>query len=204
MNAGQDGFRSSSSNILSALLRPAENQKLIECIRVQPAEVLHTSTVNIAEIRYGIELKQDPLQRADLTTWLDSVVSPLFEDRIHAVSEEVLLRWLFIIQEGKAKGHTYSHQDSLIAAVAAANQLVVMTADESQFVQAGVPTLNPGKSVYCDSRGHRRELAKLVSATLITRFDTAPSERNPKQQDDHQASKQIPGNDGVHMAVKRH
>ena len=155
------------TNALSALRRPAQNQKLVECIRVQPSEVLHTSTVNIAEIRYGIELRQDPVQRADLASWLENVVIPLFEDRIHDVSEDVLLRWLLIIQEGKARGHTYSHQDSLIAAVAAVNQLVVITGDETHFVQAGIPTLDPWRSLYYAPNETRQEVANLVSATLI-------------------------------------
>lgn len=155
------------TNILSSLRRPAQNQALIECIRVQPVGVLHTSTVNLAEVRRGIELKEDPVQRADLTSWLENVVIPPFGDRVHAVAEDVLLRWLFIIHDGNARGHTYSHQDSLIAAVAAANQLVVMTGDETHFVQAGVPTLDPWRSIYWDAEGAEHVVTNLVSATLI-------------------------------------
>lgn len=155
------------TNTLSALRKPAQNQNLVECIRVQPADLLHTSTLNVAEIRYGIELKRDPVVRADLTSWLENAVIPIFEDRIHEVCEEVLLRWLFIIKDGNARGHTYSHQDSLIAAVAAVHQLIIVTADETHFVEAGVPTLDPWRSAYFDGAGNEHPVANLISATLI-------------------------------------
>lgn len=155
------------TNVLSALRRPAQNRAVVECIRVQPADLLHTSTVNIAEIRYGIELKEDPVLRADLMSWLANSVIPLFDDRVHEVWDDVLLRWLFIIKEGQARGHTYAHQDSLIAAVAAINRLIVITADETHFVQAGVSTLDPWRSIYWDADGDDRLVRNLVSATLI-------------------------------------
>lgn len=155
------------TNTLSSLRRPAQNQALVECISVQPRDLLHTSTVNLAEIRYGIELKDDPVQRADLSSWLDNTVRPLFEDRVHEVSEDVLLRWIFIITEGRSRGHQYPHQDSLIAAVAAVHQLVVVTRDEAHFVQAGVPTLDPWHSAFYDAEGKAHRVGNLVSATLL-------------------------------------
>jgi predicted nucleic acid-binding protein len=155
------------TNTLSALRKPAENRALVEFIRVQPRDYLHTSTVTLAEIRLGIELKQDPTQRADLLTWLDHRLRPLFEDRVQAVGEDVLLRWLLINRDGRAQGHVYSQQDSLIAAVAAMQQLVVVTRDVTHFVEARVPTLDPWKGQFhcADGRSHR--VKNLVSATLL-------------------------------------
>lgn len=155
------------TNALSSLRRPAQNKALVECISVQPRDLLHTSSVNLAEIRYGIELKDDPVQRADLSLWLENTVRPLFEDRVHEVSEDVLVRWILIIKEGSSRGHTYAHQDALIAAVAAVHQLVVITGDETHFVHAGVPTLDPWRSVFYDAEGERHAVGNLASATLI-------------------------------------
>lgn len=155
------------TNALSALRRPSENRTLVEFIRVQPRDYLHTSTVTLAEIRLGIELRQDPSQRADLLTWLDQMVRPLFDDRIHPVSEDALLRWLLINRDGRAQGHVYSQQDSLIAAVAAVRQLVVVTRDVTHFVKARVPTLDPWKGQFHDVDGRSHAVENLVSATLL-------------------------------------
>lgn len=155
------------TNVLSALRKPAENRALVEFIRVQPRDHLHTSTVTIAEIRLGIELKQDPSHRADLLTWLDHTLRPLFDDRVQPVSEDVLLRWLLINRDGRVQGHVYSQQDSLIAAVAAVRQLVVVTRDVTHFVQARVPTLDPWTGRFHGADGQTHALENLVSATLL-------------------------------------
>lgn len=153
---------------LSALRKPGENRGLVEFIQVQPRDYLHTSSVTIAEIRLGIELKQDPVQRAQLQAWLTHTLRPLFDDRIHPVGEEVLLRWLLINRDGRARGHIYSQQDSLIAAVAAVHQLVVVTRDVTHFVMAGLPTLDPWSGEYHVSDGQRHAVDQLVSATLLS------------------------------------
>ncbi len=36
----------------------------------QPLNQLYISVVNIAEIRFGIELQEDPARRAELNDWL--------------------------------------------------------------------------------------------------------------------------------------
>lgn len=156
------------TNALSALRSPAENRALVEFIRVQPRDYLHTSSVTLAEIRLGIELKQDPSQRADLLTWLDQSLRPLFDDRVHPVGEDVLLRWLLINREGPAQGHVYSQQDSLIAAVAAVRQLVVVTRDVTHFVKARVPALDPWKGQFHGADGQSHAVENLVSATLLS------------------------------------
>jgi predicted nucleic acid-binding protein len=156
------------TNALSALRKPAENRNLVEFIEVQPRDYLHTSTVTFAEIRLGIELKQDPTQRAELLAWLEHTLRPLFDERVHPVSEDALLRWLLINRDGRALGHIYSQQDSLIAAVAAVQQLVVVTRDVAHFVKARVPTLDPWNAQFYGTDGESRAVKNMVSATLLS------------------------------------
>jgi toxin FitB len=156
------------TNVLSALRRPAENRRLVEFIAVQPTAYLHVSEVTLAELRFGIEQLTDPGRRADFQVWLDRIVRPMFEDRVHAVTEEVLLRWLLIQRNGRMAGHVFAQQDALIAAVAANQQLVVVSRDETHFVKAGVPTLDPWNCCFYSADGRRAELHNLVSATVLT------------------------------------
>lgn len=156
------------TNILSALRKPAHNPELIAFVGVQPRDYLHTSTVTFAEIRLGIELKADARQRAELLAWLEQILRPRFENRVHAISEDVLLRWLLINRDGRAEGHVYSQQDSLIAAIAANQQLIVVTRDVTHFVAAHVPTLDPWTATFYASDRSTHRIGKLVSATLLT------------------------------------
>jgi predicted nucleic acid-binding protein len=155
------------TNALSHLRRPAQNRQLVDFVCVQPAEVLHCSSVSFAEIRYGIELQPDPEKRAGLTDWLESVLRPRFDGRVHEVDEHVLLRWLLINRRRRERGHSFSQQDSLIAAVAAVHQLVVVTGDETHFVAAGVPVLDPWSSRYY-AGGTVTTIENLVSANLLS------------------------------------
>jgi toxin FitB len=155
------------TNVLAALRRPAENRAVAEFISVQPQDLLHVSEVTLAEIRYGIALKDEPSRRADLEVWLDQTVRRLFEGRVHGVTEDVLLRWLLIQRDGKQNGHTYAQQDALIAAIAATTRLVVVSQDETHFVRAGVPTLNPWRSLFYSADGSSRAIRNLISATLL-------------------------------------
>ena len=131
------------TNILSELRRPRPEPKVTSFITDQPIEALYVSTVVLAEIRFGIEQVNDPGRRADLGTWLAHTVRPLFADRILEVSEDILLAWRLLVEEGRKSGHTYSQPDLLIAATALHHGLTVVSRDTSQYRRARVPVLDP-------------------------------------------------------------
>ena len=99
--------------------------------------------MNIAEIRFGIELQQDPARRAELNDWLTLILRPAFAGRILPVTEDTLLRWRLLMEDGRKSGHTYSHPDLVLAATALHHGLTVVTRDRSDFDEAQVPVLNP-------------------------------------------------------------
>jgi toxin FitB len=61
------------------------------------------------------------------------------------VTEDILLKWRTLMEEGRKSGHTYSHPDLLLAATALQQGLTVVTRDRSDFdkAKAQVPVLNP-------------------------------------------------------------
>jgi predicted nucleic acid-binding protein len=104
---------------------------------------LYVSTVTFAEIRFGIELIADPERRIELNAWLSLTLRPLFEGRVVAMTEDVLVRWRHLVEGGRRRGHTYSEPDVFIAAAALVERLVVVSRDIDHFVHAGAPVLNP-------------------------------------------------------------
>ena len=109
----------------------------------QPNEQLYISVLSLAEIRYGIEHHKDRGKRAELTDWLIQRVRPEFEGRILPITEDIMLRWRLLLEEGRKTGHTYSHPDLIIAATALHHGLTVVTRDRIDFDKAGVPVFNP-------------------------------------------------------------
>lgn len=131
------------TNILSELRRPRPEPKVVAFIAGQPLDLLFVSTVTLAEIRFGIELVGDPMRRTQLSAWLTHTVRPLFEQRVLDVTEDVLLEWRLLIEDGRKSGHTYSQPDLFIAATALRHGLTVVSRDTSEYRIARAPVFNP-------------------------------------------------------------
>jgi len=131
------------TNIISELRRPQPEQRVVAFVAAQPLERLYVSTVTLAEIRFGIELVADVGRRAELTDWLTHKVRPMFDQRVLPVSEDVMLKWRLMVEEGRKTGHTFSQPDLIIAAIAAHYGLTVVSRDVSDFERAKVLCINP-------------------------------------------------------------
>lgn len=131
------------TNILSELRRPRSEPHVVDFVAGCPLRQLYISVVTLAEIRFGIELIGEPGRRAALYDWLTHRVRPMFEGRVLPLSEEVMLKWRLLIEEGRKSGHTFSQPDVMIAATALHHGLIVVTRDRSEYERANVPVLDP-------------------------------------------------------------
>ena len=131
------------TNILSELRRPKPEPKVVAFVAAQPLERLFVSSVTFAEIRFGIELLDDPHRRAELLDWLTHKLRPMFEQRVMAISEDVMFKWRLLVEEGRKVGHTYSQPDLIIAATALQHGMMIVSRDITQYTRAGVPVFNP-------------------------------------------------------------
>ena len=52
-----------------------------------------------------------------------------------------------MVVDGQKRGHTFGQPDLFIAAIAALEDLVVVTRDTDKFVAAGVPAFDPWSSI---------------------------------------------------------
>jgi toxin FitB len=135
------------TNVLAELRKPKPDRRVKEFVGSQPGEALFTTEVTFGEIRYGIEQLDDAGRRADIRLWLDRELRPLFAGRTLAVSEDVIVRWKTMVVEGRRRGHTFGQPDLFIAAIAALEDLIVVTRDSAEFIAAGVPSFDPWASL---------------------------------------------------------
>jgi hypothetical protein len=131
------------TNILSEGRKRTPEPRVTDFYNRAPLNQLFVSILSIAEIRFGIELQNDPARRAELNEWLTRILRPAFAGRILPVTEDFLLKWRLMMEEGRKTGHTYSHPDLLLAVTALHHGLTVVTRDRSDFDMARVPVLNP-------------------------------------------------------------
>ena len=135
------------TNVVSELRKPKPDSKVINFIAAQPGEMLFVTDVTLAEVTYGIEQLGDAARRTDLRLWLERNLRPLFAGRILAITEDVIVRWKTMVVQVQRRGHTFGQPDLFIAAIAALQELVVVSRDVSEFVEAGVPVFDPWVSV---------------------------------------------------------
>jgi predicted nucleic acid-binding protein len=137
------------TNILSELRRSKPERKVLAFVGAQPLDLLYVSSVIFAEIRYGIELVTDANRRAELNDWLTHKVRPMFEQRVLAITEDVMFKWRLLVEDGRKAGHTFSQPDLIIAATALHHGLTIVSRDVSDFQKAHAPVFNP----WVDSAG---------------------------------------------------
>jgi predicted nucleic acid-binding protein len=142
-----------NTNILSELRRPKPEPSVIAFVGAQPLDLLFVSSVSIAEIRFGIELLNDAVRRAELHDWLTHTLRPMFARRILEVTEDVMLRWRLMVEDGRKRGYTFSQPDLIIAATAFLHGMTVVTRDEIDYRRAHVPVLNPWRDALPASGG---------------------------------------------------
>jgi toxin FitB len=131
------------TNILSELRRPRPEPKVLAFVASQPLDLLYVSAASLAEIRFGIELVADATRRAELNDWLAHKVRPMFDKRVLPITEDIMLKWRLLVEDGRKAGHTFSQPDLIIAATALHHGLTVVTRDVSDYQKARAPVLNP-------------------------------------------------------------
>lgn len=131
------------TNIISNVTKPAASEPLLAWMAGRADEDLFIASLTVAEIRRGI-LQCPPGRRRDqLETWFAGAEGPqaLFAGRILPFDERAGLVWASLMADGKAKGRPRSALDMIIAAVAGANECIVVTDNERDF--AGLQVINP-------------------------------------------------------------
>ena len=131
------------TNIISNVTKPAPSEGLIAWMAEQSDEDLFISSLTVAEIRRGILEKPAGKKRRKLERWFSGPEGPqaLFAGRVLPFDEKAGLVWARLMVDGRAQGRPRNPLDMIIAAVAEANDCVVVTENERDFV--GLKIFNP-------------------------------------------------------------
>jgi toxin FitB len=134
------------TNIISNITKPAPSDALVAWMAEQSDEDLYIASLTVAEIRRGVLEKPAGKRRSALEAWFSGPEGPqaLFAGRVLPFDERAGLVWARLMADGKARGRHRSALDMIIAAVAEANDCVVVTDNGKDF--AGIETLNPLRS----------------------------------------------------------
>lgn len=131
------------TNIISNFTKPAPSEALRTWMGEQIDEDLFIAALTIAEVRRGILEKPAGRRRDQLDAWFSGPEGPskLFAGRVLPFDERAGLIWAHLMAEGTAKGRPRNALDTIIAAIAEANDCIVVTDNEKDF--AGIEIVNP-------------------------------------------------------------
>jgi predicted nucleic acid-binding protein len=131
------------TNILSNVIKPAPSRALLTWMADQSDDSLVIYSLAVAEMWRGILELPRGKKRRQLEDWYSGPEGPqaLFPGRVLPFDERAALIWARLMSEGTAKGKPRSALDMMIAAVAEANNCVLVTENERHF--QGIDLLNP-------------------------------------------------------------
>jgi hypothetical protein len=131
------------TNIISNVTKPVPSEDLVAWMAEQADEDLFISSMTVAEIRRGILEKPSGKKRRQLERWFSGPEGPqaLFAGRVLPFDERASLIWARLMADGTAKGPPRRPLDMIIAAIAEANDCVIVTKNERHF--AGLKVINP-------------------------------------------------------------
>ena len=131
------------TNIISNITKPKPSESLITWMAEQADEDLFIASLTVAEIRRGVLEKPAGKKRDLLESWFSGPEGPqaLFAGRVLPFDEKAGLAWARLMAEGRVKGRPRGALYMIVAAVAEANDCIVVTDNEKDF--AGLSILNP-------------------------------------------------------------
>ena len=135
------------TNIISNVTKPAPSTALLAWMAEQNDLDLFICSLTVAEIQRGLLEKPAGKKRALLEAWFAGPEGPpaLFAGRVLPFDENAALIWARLMADGTAKGRPRSALDMIIAAIAEANDCVLATDNEKDFV--GLKFVNPLRTI---------------------------------------------------------
>jgi toxin FitB len=131
------------TNIISDVTKAEPSAELVAWMEEQADENLFISSLTVAEILRGVLEKPAGKKRLLLERWFAGPEGPqaLLAGRVLPFDERAGLIWARLMADGAKRGRPRSPLDMIVAAVAEANDCIVVTGNEKDF--RGLRTVNP-------------------------------------------------------------
>ena len=131
------------TNVISELMRRVPHAGVLAWIGEQPRTTLYTTSINQAEIFYGIEVLSSGRRRQLLAEAAAAMFDDDFAGRVLSFGPVAVAHYAAIVAARRKSGNPIEAFDALIAATARAAGASVATRDIRGFDGCGVALIDP-------------------------------------------------------------
>ena len=130
------------TNVVSELMRSEPAPQVARWVRDRDRRELCTTSITLAEIRYGIARLPDGRRKRVLATDASDIFQA-FEDQVLPVDAAAVEQYALIASNRERSGKPMPGFDALIAAVCRSRGATLATRNRSDFDGAGIETMDP-------------------------------------------------------------
>jgi toxin FitB len=131
------------TNVISEGLKPSPNPAVMAWMSNTPASHLYLSVITIGEIVRGKTKQVGTKRGLELDLWFEKTLLPSFQGRILPLQEAQMRVWGQEYAKAAAKGFTPPILDSMLAATAIEQGLILVTRNTKDLGVLPVTLLNP-------------------------------------------------------------
>ncbi len=131
------------TNVVSELMRPAPEARVLRWFSSQAAEDLHVTSVTMAEILYGVELISAARRRDVVRAGVEKMFEAAFVDHVLTFEDRAARVYSQIASSRRRQGKPMSQGDAQIAAISRVHGATLATRNPYVFEGCGVRLVNP-------------------------------------------------------------
>lgn len=130
------------TNVISELMRAAPNTSVQHWVREVPPDLVYTTSVSLAEVRFGIA-RLPAGHRRDLLGRAADDVFGTFADRVLPFDAAAANQYADIVVEREQAGAPISGFDAQIAAICRVHQAALATRNTEDFSRLALEVIDP-------------------------------------------------------------
>ena len=130
------------TNVVSALMRPQLNSRVVEWIDVQPDAILWTTSLTILEARAGLLRLPEGRRKSEMTLAFDFIIAAL-KDRILPFDAPAAEAAAIIASRRLGTGINIDTIDTQIAGICLVRRATLATRNVKDFADLDIPLVNP-------------------------------------------------------------
>ena len=129
--------------VLSALMRPQDNEPVVAWLDRQPSVSIWTTAITVLEIRFGLLTMPDGRRRAKFEQAFAALLQQDLEGRIAAFDLAAADAAAGLAAERRRKGRPIDVHDTQIASIALARRAAIATRNAKHFGDLSVTIIDP-------------------------------------------------------------